>query len=180
MRAAPLVRFPAPAALSSMSSPPEPRLLGAHRGALPARYVPSSGFRTLSTACSSTACPALFRAGALLEFHALQSFSLVRSRSASRRPLPSCHSPPPPSRPAYVPEDCSPRDTAARTGGIRVWLQGFAPRSESVAKTAGLSAAGSPDALLGFGPLQGLALRPCADVLPRGSSHELSVGARCR
>jgi hypothetical protein len=40
------------------------------------------------------ACPALFRAGALLEFHALQSFSLVRSRDTSRCPLPSCHSPP--------------------------------------------------------------------------------------
>jgi hypothetical protein len=42
------------------------------------------------TACSSTGVPALFHAGALLEFHTLQSLSLARSRDASRHPLPSC------------------------------------------------------------------------------------------
>ena len=90
---APLVRFLAPAALSSVSSPLRLRLLSARPRELPSRYVPSSGFLTLSTACSSTACPALFRAGALLEFHALQSFSLDRSRGTSRRPccLPVIH-----------------------------------------------------------------------------------------
>jgi hypothetical protein len=49
------------------------------------RYVPPPGFPTLLTAYSSAGYPALFHAGALMEFPTLQSFSLVRSRSASRR-----------------------------------------------------------------------------------------------
>jgi hypothetical protein len=39
-----------------------------------ARYVPPPGFPTLLTACSSTTLPALFHAGALMEFHPSERF----------------------------------------------------------------------------------------------------------
>jgi hypothetical protein len=77
--AAPLMRFVAPPAQSTCR-------VHSTRVCL-TRYVPPSGFHTLLTACSSTGCPALFHAGALMEFLPLQSFSLVRSRGASRRPI---------------------------------------------------------------------------------------------
>jgi hypothetical protein len=76
--AAPLLRFLAPSAQSTSR-------VHSTRVCL-TRYVPPPGFRTLLTACSSAGCPALFHAGALMEFLPLQSFSLVRSSDASRRP----------------------------------------------------------------------------------------------
>ena len=80
--AAPLMRFVAPSALSTCR-------VHSTRACL-TRYVPPPGFRTLMTAYSSTDYPALFHAGALMEFLSLQSVPLVRSRDASQRPLPSC------------------------------------------------------------------------------------------
>jgi len=46
------------------------------------------------------------------------------------------------------------------------WLQGLAPRSESVALHAGVSARGLLAALLGFGPLQGVPSAASRPVLP--------------
>jgi hypothetical protein len=55
----PLVRFLAPAALSSVSSPLRLALRLARARVYLTRFVPSSGFLTLSTACSSTCLPGL-------------------------------------------------------------------------------------------------------------------------
>lgn len=154
----------APTALSNCrvhcdASPPRSRVYLA-------RSVPSPGFRTLSTACSSTICPALFRAGALLEFLPLQSFSLVRSRSASRRSLCllaiRCDSQQPFEPPSGL---ASPMWSGRRARWPRAWLQGFAPRYESVAKPSALTD-DLPVALLGLRPLQGFLPRTCAGVLP--------------
>jgi len=83
--AAPLLRFRllqhCPAAESTAT-----RFRVAPGFASPGTFRPQ-GFAPSRRFAPRTACPALFRAGALLEFHALQSFSLVRSRGASRRPL---------------------------------------------------------------------------------------------
>jgi hypothetical protein len=57
-----------------------------------ARYVPSSGFLTLLTACSRLIRPTVVSSRSAHGVSSLQSFSLHRSRSASRRPLPSCRS----------------------------------------------------------------------------------------
>lgn len=54
-----------------------------------ARHDPLTRFRTLSAVCFSLALPGLFHPGTLMGF-SLQSVILRRSRSASRRPLPSC------------------------------------------------------------------------------------------
>lgn len=64
-----------------------------HLGFASPEYVPSPGFRTLLTAFSSPDYPALFRAGALMEFHSLQSFNpRPELRSPLDDPLPSCRS----------------------------------------------------------------------------------------
>lgn len=50
----------------------------------------------------------------------------------------------------------------------RAWLQGLAPRSESVAVAAGVAAADPLAALLGFGSLQGIPSPTVRPVLPPG------------
>jgi hypothetical protein len=55
------------------------------------RYVPLSGFFTLSAVFFSPNLPGFFHPGTLLGF-SLQSLPFRKSGSASRRPLPSCHS----------------------------------------------------------------------------------------
>jgi hypothetical protein len=120
--------------------------------------------------------PALFHAGALMEFHTLQSFILVRSRNASRRPH------------ALMPFTSTTHDRhgdplvaaqprkVAPAWGLVVWLQGLAPRNELVAIAVGflgrLRARCSP----GFPSPSGFAL---CDLAPwcfhPGSSHELLV-----
>jgi hypothetical protein len=50
----------------------------------------------------------------------------------------------------------------------RAWLQGLAPRSESVAAAAGVSAADPLAALLGFGSLQGIPSATARPMLPPG------------
>jgi len=136
--AAPLVRFLAPAALSSESSPLRRVPCGSCAPGLasPGSFRPQ-GFSPSRRLAPRLTCPALFRAGALLEFHALQSFSLVRSRDASRRPLPSCH--PPPRRVDRLMHRgvCRPLRHGRPNRRRKVWLQGFAPRSESVAVVTG-------------------------------------------
>jgi hypothetical protein len=57
--ATPLMRFGDSCSTIHLSSPPTRVCL--------TRYVPPSGFLTLSMVCSSTDCPALFHAGALME-----------------------------------------------------------------------------------------------------------------
>jgi len=41
--------------------------------------------------------------------------------------LPSCHPPPPPSRPTFAPRDCSPVGTVARTGGVECDFKALLP-----------------------------------------------------
>jgi hypothetical protein len=95
-----------------------------------------------------------------MEFQALQSFPLARSRDASRRPMPSCRSPPPNATGPAGPE----RDLASRPRGAPyrfmmrfearsrrcdqalgvARLQGFAPRNESVASPPAVRRVTSP------------------------------------
>jgi hypothetical protein len=83
--AAPLLRFLAPSA--------RPTWRVHFTRACLTRYVPSSGFLTLLTVSSSPGSPALFHAGALLEFHTLQSFiPRPEPPRLSARFLPSCRS----------------------------------------------------------------------------------------
>jgi len=91
-----------------------------------------------------------------MEFQTLQSFSLARSRAASRRPLPSCHSSRTPGVDLRDPRVCRTRMRGCRSS----WdLSDVASRRCSPGRvrcsTAPLSADGVLDALLGFGPLQG-------------------------
>jgi hypothetical protein len=124
------------------------------------------------TAFSSPAHPALFRAGALMEFLALQSFLLARSRAASRRPLPSCHFAGPVTRSLA---SRRPAVRAVRRPGAQGFCHGFKallPGTSSLLYGRRLSrprARCSP----GLRPLQGSPPRPHADVLPLGSSLEL-------
>jgi hypothetical protein len=147
-----------------------------HARGLPSRFVPSSGFFTLSTACSSTACPALFRAGS--------AHGVPRPSELFPRPEPWHLSVPCCLLAIHHHRRVGRRlhrrtavliGAAARTGEVRVWLQGFAPRYESVAKAVDREAGDLPDALLGFGSLQGAPSRPGARVLPPSSSLELSI-----
>jgi len=114
-------------------------------------YVPPSGFRTLLTVCSSNGLPGLVSCRSAHGVPALQSFSLARSRGASRHPMPSCR---PPVRtcqaatqgpcwqptlrsrgtPSCFAEQRAARSRAKRRPVRRVRLQGFAPRDESVAR----------------------------------------------
>jgi len=137
--AAPLVRFLAPAALSSESSPLRRLPCGSYAPgfASPGPFRPQ-GFSPSRRLAPRLTCPALFRAGALLEFHALQSFSLVRSRDASRRPSAFLPSTTPPSRPTDAPRGLqAPAARPPEQAKVEVWLQGVAPRSESVAFVTG-------------------------------------------
>jgi hypothetical protein len=52
-------------------------------------FVPSPGFRTLLTACSSARLPGLFHPGSALGVRSSELSSRPASRGASRRPLPS-------------------------------------------------------------------------------------------
>jgi hypothetical protein len=134
--------------------------------ASPGTFRPQ-GFSPSRRLSPRTVCPALFHAGALLEFLALQSFSLVRSRNASRRPpcLPAC----------WLPQ------TATRHAALGKWPfpceQVTDPSTACLAsrlcspervrcETASGEADDLPDALLGFGPLQGRCSRSRAGVLP--------------
>jgi hypothetical protein len=81
-RVAPLLRFSAPSA-------PVCHRVHSPRVCL-TRYVPSSGFRTLLTASSSMTLPALFHAGALLEFHPSERSPRPEPRRLSTPHLPSC------------------------------------------------------------------------------------------
>jgi hypothetical protein len=83
------------------------------------RFVPPSGFLNLLTAFPSQYLAALFHAADTCGF-SLQSFPLSRSRSASRRPLPSCRSTaatslPKKGDPRQQPPSglCSPRESVA-------------------------------------------------------------------
>lgn len=62
----------------------------------------------------------MFHARALLEFQALQSIFLDRSRDASRRPLPSCPSPDPCGPPDDCPRTCRSYGLPAAHGRCRV------------------------------------------------------------
>jgi len=77
-RMTPLMRFVAPPALST-------RRVHSTQACL-TWYVPPSGFRTLLTVCSSNGLPGLVSCRSAHGVPALQSFSLARSRDASRRP----------------------------------------------------------------------------------------------
>lgn len=165
----------APTALSNCrvhcdASPPRSRVYLA-------RSVPSPGFRTLSTACSSTVYPALFRAGALLEFLPLQSFSLVRSRNASRRSpclrAIRCDSQQPFEPPSRL---ASPMWSGRRTRWPRAWLQGFAPRYESVAKPPAVKPTTCPMLSWGYVPSRVFSLEPAPACFHTGSSRELPSG----
>lgn len=166
IRAAPLMRFSAPSALSNC------RVYST--GVYRAPYVPSPGFHTLSTAFSSTAYPALFHARALMEFLTLQSFSLARSRGASRRFVPSCHSSRTPVVDQRDPQVCRPVEgllvVVGPVGrGFKALLPGSSPlrHHPSVRRTA------CPMLSWVSGPFRVVSRRPRAAVLPRGSSHEL-------
>lgn len=116
-----------------------------------------------------------------MEFQTLQSLSLVRSRVASRRPMPSCHSPQPVQRPARSSSlGCSPTEERPARG-LRMWLQGVAPRNESVADSR-QPLGRQRRSMLSWvsGLFRVVRLRPCARVLPPGSSHELSAGSLVR
>jgi hypothetical protein len=116
------------------------------------RYVPPAGFHTLLTVYSSPDYPALFHAGALMEFPVPSELSPrpePERLSAPRcplavDPLPATVAPPGGGAAAVIavraantsrPRDVSAHPSAARddVAGRRVRLQGFAPRGESVA-----------------------------------------------
>jgi hypothetical protein len=102
-----------------------------------------------------------------MEFPTLQSFLLVRSRDAFRRPLPSCHSPPV----AESAEDaiCLPRlhDAIDRTGGVERGFKAFISGARALTWPRRLRR--DPlAALLGFGSLQGSPSATARRVLPSG------------
>jgi hypothetical protein len=175
----PLMRFAAPSA-------PSTSRVHSTRAYL-TRYVPPSGFRTLLTVCSSTGYPALFRAGALMEFLTLQSFSLDRSCNASRRastllPLRSSLSRRattgalrrPCSRPRGVPNvSRRPLVSRSRPEGTRprgeARLQGFVPRCESVTTTIAIRRSSCPMLSWASGSPTGCSLPSPSRRLPKGS-----------
>jgi hypothetical protein len=122
------------------------------------------------------ACPALFHAGALLEFLTLQSLFLVRSRCASRRSLPSCPSPGPCVRRTFALGSADPAGCRRRTAaacGFKALLPGASSSRHP------LFVRRTERSMLSWvsGPFRVLPHRPCADVSPRGSSLELSIRA---
>lgn len=171
------MRFLAPPALSSRTSP-------LHRRRCLPPYVPSPGFLTLSTVFSSTACPALFHAGALMEFHFPSELSIL-DRSSDRlstiRCPPAVHAseslPPPtgwrrpPRRGVQAAPECS------RSSSDRSWVRRGVGRSlGSRALLPGTSPEPCkggcyPDHALRCSP----GLRSLSRVFP---SHRVSVSAR--
>jgi hypothetical protein len=115
-----------------------------------------------------------------LEFHALQSFSLDRSRAASRRPL------------AFLPFTTTAESTGACAGGLQSSRHGRPNRrGQSVASRRCSPVRVRCDDRRPFGrrfarcspglrASSGCPSRLRADVLPHGSSHELPVGVRGR
>jgi hypothetical protein len=135
------------------------------------------GFAPSRRLSPRTACLALFHARALLEFLALQSFSLVRSRSASRRPpcLPAIRRDS--QRPGDAPSGlASPMSSGQRARWPHAWLQGFAPRSESVARPQMFPPAACPMLSWVSGPSRAFPLELAPACFHIGSSHELSGG----
>jgi len=124
-----------------------------------------------------TACPALFRAGALLEFLPLQSFSLVRSRNASRRslclPAVGCDSQQPDEPPSGL---ASPMWSGRRTRWPSTRLQGFAPRYESVAHPPAVKPTACPMLSWGSVPFRVFSLEPAPACFHTSSSRELPGG----
>jgi hypothetical protein len=173
-RAAPLMRFSAPSALPNCRV----HLPGVYRPP----YVPSPGFLTLSTAYSSTVCPALFHARALMEFLTLQSFSLARSRGASRRLMPSCHSSRTPVVDQRDPQACRPVEglpiVVGPVGrGFKALLPGSSPLRHRP-PLGGQRARCSP----GFRAPSGLSLvdlaPQCFHAAPPASFRSASLGTR--
>jgi len=167
--AAPLMRFVAPSALSNRLSPLIAGLPG------PLRSVPrvSHPLDGLLLGRSTRPC---FMPERSWSSNTLQSFFLVRSRNASRRPH------------ALLPFTSTTHDRhgdplvaaqprkVAPAWGLVVWLQGLAPRNELVAIAVGflgrLRARCSP----GFHSPSGFALCDSAPwCFHPGSSHELLV-----
>jgi hypothetical protein len=112
------------------------------------RFVPPSGFLTLSMACSSTGCPALFHAGALMESCPFRAFPSPGAVPPLGGLCPPAVHPAEPRRRSFdhrnprrraTQHSSAVRDsptslfTAATTvRSRRIRLQGLAPRSESV------------------------------------------------
>jgi hypothetical protein len=122
--------------------------------------------------------PTVFQVGALMEFLTLQSFLLVRSRGASRRSLPSCHSPSEPSRAAVAPMLRGARGAAVRTGWMRRGFKALLPGARAL-PWHGASPPAPARCSPGFRAPSGYRPpRPRAVCLHPASSRELSSDAR--
>lgn len=153
-RAAPLLRFLSPSALSaagvlfSSHVTDESAPLDGHGGAASATF-PSSGFLTLLTACSAHRLVGLFHPTSTHGVFALQSFLLPRSPGRLPATLAFLVLQPRPGRAGH--------------------LQGLAPRGSSLPACHVSTATAEPDALLGFLPSR--ALRSRRGALSSASSH---------
>jgi hypothetical protein len=170
--AAPLMRFVAPAAHAGGGVHLRRAAAGAAASSVPGlprpvRSVPRVS--TLSTACASHRLPAVFQAGALMEFLTLQSFLLVRSRDASRRPLPSCHSPPAAESPGHCTgapwNACG---AALRTGGVERGFKALLPGASALPWPPAFPPPARSLLSWVWGPFRVFPPRPCAAVLPPG------------